>query len=371
MKRIIDIHCSALSRPMTCAGSLFFENLPEQETSEAAKEGTACGEYLELLLTNRHIGEQAKNGVRFDEDMKFFAGFAAENIKEKADGEVLCEQRIDWQTESGIYIRGKYDASYIGKDGKLYIDDFKYGWGIVEVKENWQLIGYAIGEIIRRRQAFNNIVLRIIQPRPHHEDGPIREWEITYEQLLGYKEQIESRLSKIAQGFAELVTSPKCKYCPAAAEACTAFNRAVFHSVDYVMSEFHQDKVSEAELSYQLDIVERANEVLKIKLDSLKQLAVSRIKEGKIIPSYMTEQSYGDRKWKAFVSPKVIETLTGKKIVEEVMLSPAKAEKLGVPKELVSKYVDREFKGMKLVKKDASVLGAKIFGTSKPQFKGE
>lgn len=368
MKKVTEIHCSALSRPMTCAGSLFFEGLPEQETSASAEEGTAAGEYLERLLTNLDLPTHAKNGVAFSDDMKFYASEIAENIKKKAQSEILCEQKIDWQTRSGIWIKGKYDASYVS-DGKLYIDDLKYGWVHVEVKENWQLLGYAIGEVIRRQQAFDRIVLRIHQPRPHHEDGPTREWEISYEQLLDFKEKIEGRMEKIATGFAELVTSQKCKYCPAAAYACTAFNRAVYTGIDYVLSDFKQDDINEKEISFQLNLLDRASEVLKIKYDSIKQLAVDRIKNGAIVPGYMCESSYGDRTWKSEISPEVIETLTGKKIVETVMLSPAKAEKLGVPKELVKNFVDRKFLGQKLVRKDSTKLAEKFFGKEEPKWK--
>ena len=48
------------------------------------------------------------------------------------------------------------------------------------------------------------------------------------------------------------------------------------------------------------------------------------------------------------------------------MLSPAKAEKAGVPKEFVNSLVDRRFLGQKIVKKDGSDVGNKIFGKNKP-----
>lgn len=360
MKRIVDIHCSGLSRPMTCAGSLFFENLPPSPTNAAAEEGTAAGEYLERLLTGQPITTHAKNGVAFDDEMKFHTQEIAKEILAHAETPVLCEQKIDWMTRSGIVIAGKYDASYV-RNGKLYIDDLKYGWLIVDVFENWQLLGYAIGEIIRRGQAFEKIVMRIHQPRPHHEDGPTRTWEISYNELLAYKEQIEVRMEEIAAGQNGFVTSKKCKYCAGVAEACPAFNRMMFAGINVVLNEFQQDSIDDKELSFQLDLLDRVEEVLKIKKDSIKTLAVDRIKSGRLIPGYITEQSYGDRKWKAGVSPQAIEMMTGLKIVEEVMLSPAKAERMGVPKQLVTEMVDRFFMGQKLVRKDSSKEAEKLF----------
>lgn len=363
MKPVTEIRASGLSRIMTCLAPLAFEGLHEQEDIAAAKEGTAAGEYLAHLLTkpNQQAPSHASNGVEFDDEMRFHAVNAANEIIPYAQSQVLCETRIDWVTRSRIVLRGQYDVSYV-RDGKLYIDDLKYGWKHVEVFENWQLLAYAIGEVIRRQMPFEKIVLRIIQPRPHHEDGPIRIWELSYEELLAYKEQIEQRFLQIASGNREMVTSTKCKYCLGAAEACTAFNKTFNASVEYVLKDFKQDSLTEKEIAEQLDLIARVTDVLKIKSDSLNQLSIDRITHGGIIPGYVMEKSYGDRQWKKGISPLVIKTLTGKEIIEQKMLSPAKAERLGVPKELVSKYVERFFVGNKLVRKNADKMAKQIFG---------
>jgi hypothetical protein len=363
---VTEIRCSKLSRIMSCSGLLFFKDLPEEEPGVPAKEGTACGEVLQARLEGRPIPTVASNGVPVDEDMKFYTAPIAEEILARAGTEVLCEKRIDWNTRSNIAIRGQYDASFVGKDGRLYIDDLKYGWGIVEVRENWQLLGYAIGEVIRRGQAFERIVLRIHQPRPHHEDGSTREWELSYEELCGYMERIEARMSEIAQGHNELVTGKHCKYCPAAGQACPAISKQMFWAIDWAHA-FVEDKLTEEELSRQLQILDRMTEVMKIKSDSLKTLAIDRIKRGAIIPGYVTEQSFSDRKWKPGIDPEVIKAFVGKDITERVILSPNKAEKLGVPKELVNHLVDRQFLGVKLKQTDAGAMGDRIFGKEAPR----
>ena len=360
MKQITDIHCSSLARPMTCMGSLFFD-LPRQPTNAAAEEGTAAGEYLQHLLEDTVAPTTAKNGVFFDNDMKFYAESIAKEIFNKKPNTILCEQKIDWQTRSGIWIKGKYDSSFVS-EGDLYIDDLKYGWNIVDVHQNWQLIGYAIGEILRRNEYFKTIIMRIHQPRPHHEAGSTREWKISYEELIDYKEQIEKRCEQISSGMSELVTSPKCKYCAAAPSACTAFNRSFYSSVDYVLHHIFQDDINEKEVAFQLDLLSRVNDVLKIKTDSLHQLAIDRIKQGKVIPDYAFENSYGNREWKIEVSPEVMEMLTGIKVTEQTMLSPAKCEKLGISKDLIASFTNRQFRGQKLKYSNHNKLGVKIFG---------
>lgn len=351
---------------MVCAGYVFLD-LPQSEGNDAASEGTAAGEYLERLLTDQPLGKLATNGIYFDDDMKFYLTPIKDDIEDRIrDGEkVLCETRIDWQTRSGIMIKGQYDIAFVDARGYLCIEDLKYGWGIVEVEKNWQLLAYAIGEVIRRGQAFDKISLKIHQPRPHHEDGTTREWLLTYSELLEYKEKIEVRMEEISDGKKDLQTSDKCKYCMGAAEACPAFNRLFYRALE-VTTEFFQDSITNDELSRQLDIIKRAEEVIKIKKDSINELGSMRIKTGQIIPGYSQVQVYGNRSWKKGLSPEAIELMTGTKVMESVFMSPAKAEKAGISKALVSQLTEKRFTGVKLEKKDSGEIGNSIFGNSNP-----
>lgn len=363
---IANVHASSLARAMTCSGHLFFTDLPQEPPSAAAEEGTTAAEYLERVLRSGVaqdlLDTHSSKGVPFTNDMKFYLLPLADKLLKEAQSKVLCEETINWTSLCGIELRGRYDVSYI-KDGKLHIGDLKYGYGIVEVKNNWQLIGYAIGEVIRRKMSFDAIVLEIYQPRPHHEDGHIRQWEITYNELLAFKEQIEQKFLEIKNGDNKLNTSDNCKYCKAVT-VCPALSKAAYNALEYSM-EFVVDNISETELSRELDLVKRAEDLIKIKKDSIQQLAVNRIKSGKIIPNWVTETSYGNRTWKSNMSPKVIETLTGRKATEEIMLSPNELEKQGVPKDFINHMTERKFLGQKLTRKDTTELGNRIFNNKK------
>lgn len=358
---MLSINASGLSRVMNCAGSLSFKDLPEELPSEKAKEGVAAGEYLEHLINkNENIPIHARNGVNFDEDMKFYAQTIHQEIRERAgDGEIICENKVNWQTHSGIWIKARLDASFVCGT-VLYIDDYKYGWGLVEAKENWQLLAYGIGEVIKRNVSFSEVVLRIHQPRPHHEDGVTREWRISYSELLKYKDTIEKRMTEIVQGEDSLVSGDQCRYCRASA-VCPAFNKAFYRGVD-VIHEFIQDNITEKELSFQLDLLDRVTDILKIKKSSLETLAVHRIQNGKLITNWVSEETFGHRKWKKGISPDVIKTLTGKDILQKSMMSPAKAEKMGIAKDFIASLVERPFAGQKLKRRNTTDLGNKIFG---------
>lgn len=349
---------------MVCAGYMFLD-VEESQGGDAAKAGTAAGEYLQSLLEKKPMGSTASNGVFIDDEMKFYTHPIAEDVFSRAVGPVLCETRIDWNTESGIVIRGQYDIAFVDNRGYLCIEDLKYGYGIVEVKENWQLLGYAIGEVIRRGQSFTHISFKIHQPRPHHEDGSTREWLLTYAELLEYKYKIEERMKSIVEGNRSFQTSSQCKYCKGAAEACTAFSRLFYRALE-VSTEFYQDSLTDEEISRQLDQIRRAEEVIKIKSDSLTDLAISKIKQGTIIPNYVTEVKYGHRGWKNGVTPDVIKAMTGKDITERVIMTPAKAEKAGISKDLVKSFSESRGGGLTLKKKNSTEIGNKIFGTNNP-----
>lgn len=350
---------------MVCPGYVFFKDLPQGGTSAAPEEGTAAGELLERKIVGLEIGKTASNGVYFDDDMHFYTTPIYNDMKMRAEGEILCETRIDWETRSGIMIRGQYDAAFVDKNGTLCVEDLKYGFGIVEVEQNWQLLAYAIGEVIRRGQGFKEIKLTIHQPRAHHEEGSSREWRLTYQELLEYKEKIEIRMEEISNGKSTLQTSDKCKYCEASAEACPAFNRLFYRALE-VSTEFFQDSLDEDEIARQLDQVSRAEEVIKIKKDSLTELGVSRIKAGKILPGYIQSKKYGNRSWKVGMSPESIFAMTGIDVVEKKFMTPAKAEKAGVDKKLVKEISEAKFKGMKLERKSATKEGNNIFGNTQP-----
>ena len=360
----MNVTCSNLARTMVCAGYNFLE-VQDLGIKKGADEGEAAAEYLERLLTKKPISEVSKDGLFFDDDMKFYATSVYDDILSKVNSEISCEQKINWQTASGTVIKGRYDIAYVDKKGRLCVADYKYGFGLVEVKENWQLLSYAIGEVIRRGQAFNEIVLTIYQPRAHHEEGWVRDWIISYSELLRYKEKIELRMQEITDGKKDLQTGEHCKYCKGAAEACPAFNRLFHKSLEYT-TEFFQDEISDRELSQQLDHIKRAEEVLKIKKDSITELACIRIKQGKVIPGYIQTEKYSNRVWKKGITPKSLELMTGLNVIENNFMSPAKAEKAGLSKELVKELTTRMFTGIKLEKKDTTEIGNKIFGNQQP-----
>lgn len=281
-----EIRCSSLDRYMKCPGFAQMTDLMPNESGPAAEEGTAAGELLQAMLEQRSlkpsVSNVAKNGVRFDSDMYYYLTPIAQEILSK-NVTVNCEQRIDWNPCPGIAIRGQFDIQYV-IDDTLYIEDLKYGWKIVDVKENWQLLGYAIGKQISmayaKEQVPKYIQFTIHQPRPHHEEGRSRTWKIDRDETTKYYYQIQDQMKLIASGDRTLKTGKHCKYCPAAANRCPAINRSLYEGIDTVMYDFKQDDVNEQEIAKQLSFLTEVANIVKIKLDAMSDLACLRMREG-------------------------------------------------------------------------------------------
>lgn len=358
MKEVTKIRASSLDRAMKCAAFLRLETL-EFEQTDVAKEGEAAGELLMYKVAGTKVPQKAKNGLYFDTEMEYWSDKMKIHIPVSAQAEVKC----GWQTRSGIWITGRYDFSWISDDSRiLYVDDYKYGYGLIEVERKWQLIAYAIGEVIRRGKAFEKITMRIIQPRPHHDDGPVRAWTITYEELLDLKEEIEARCLKIVEGFSEAATSKECKWCVGTAEQCAAFNHAFYNAIDFVHKDFVRDSLTEQDISSQLDLIKRAADVIKIRSEGLTELARVRCREGKVIPNYVLKDKYGHNVWKDGMTAEFIKQFSGFDIMEKVPMSPAQAAKeLKMPEMLITSMTKRPFRGVTLVKKDAAKDAEKTF----------
>ena len=269
------LRCSSMTRFMTCSGFLTLK-VPEQLDSDAAREGTAFAELIECRLKNQPVGERATNGVFFDSEAFYYADVVMKNIPPYAES----EQKVSFKPSPAhdVRVEGTFDLSWEEDDGDtLVVADIKYGYGLVEVEHNWQLLSYVIGQVFKKEKAYSKYVLRIIQPRPHHEDGWVRDWLLTPDELKSYFDEMIEQVKKYGNGDISFVTSKNCKYCPSLGQECAAISKAFFNSVDVVMNEPIQDSITNEELSNMLYLFERVKDVLKIKSDSLSALATSRI----------------------------------------------------------------------------------------------
>jgi hypothetical protein len=107
---------------------------------------------------------------------------------------------------------------YLPKGSVLEVVDFKYGAGtVVEVEGNTQGLYYAIGATLATQRKADKVVVTIVQPRAPHRDGIVRSYEITWDELVAFREELLSGAVATQQDDAPLFAGDHCKFCPALA----------------------------------------------------------------------------------------------------------------------------------------------------------
>lgn len=352
MKKII--RSSSAARFMACNAWLNFSDLPD-ETSSSAEEGTAFHELVGLIRDGKPVPVSASNGVVFTSEMKYYADLCLPLIPAHA----TTEQEISFDLNEFYKVVGHYDYCWEGENNSLHIMDIKYGFGIVEVEKNWQLISYAIGELFKRKKSYASITLTIVQPRPYHRNGFVRSMTYTMQDL----EQFYNEMVHKSNAVHQFKTSEQCKYCPANKHnMCPAMNKAFYNAVDVVMTDIVKDDIPSDKLGEMLEVYERIKDIFKIKIESIEGLVKSRIQSGEVVKGYSIEPSYGNRKWNDKLTPEVFKQMTGISLEKTVLKSPADIEKENKDlKDFIKSFTYVENKGFKLTKLDSANLADKIF----------
>lgn len=290
---------SSASRRRACPGSLVMsERYPETESTEASREGTAAHEVMADYITMGGI-------VPLDEreEMQRGAELIGNNVfdvmRANPNGQLRVEQKVAIDT---IHLDcwGTPDVSYV-TGSELYIWDYKFGHGFVEVYENWQMIEYAAG--LLELYAVNGLAdqhlwvyFRIVQPRCYHPEGQIREWKIRASDLRNYFNQARHFEALATQPLAALQVSEECDYCPAR-HACTALQHASLKACDRSYESNPFDLPAEA-LGYEMATLARAADLLKARLTGLEAQVEAKLRAGEYVPYWALGRGQGKTQWK-------------------------------------------------------------------------
>lgn len=356
---MITVRASGLHRVMNCTGShalaaAIKEELPD---SDAAKEGDAAHFVAECLFLEKPAPARAPNGWPIDADM---ASHALEYVKGLPADALSIEEECSWLATPGVRIAVRNDAAWMHGDD-LYLRDFKYGWRVVDVEDNWQLIAGAIGYCRKHEKIPARIHLSIYQPRPYHPDGPLREVTLTPDELIAEHDRIVAICPEIDREpvHTVLITGEHCYGCKAAIfGTCGAHIRAAHNAVDVALSNAKPADFPHDALPGELDTLTRAGKIIEERLDYAKDIALRAIKSGRIVPGYAVEPTNTHRVWKDLDAAKKATNIS---LTKEVAISPAEAERRGASEEFIKSQTDKPPGALKLVKRDADkVVKAKI-----------
>lgn len=101
---------------------------------------------------------------------------------------------------------------------RLTVVDYKHGEGIVvDVEWNPQIMYYAYGILLTRPNVREDreVLLKIVQPRAFHPDGPVREWATTAGEIINWAETQLIPAMEVAGMENSFKTGDWCRFCPA------------------------------------------------------------------------------------------------------------------------------------------------------------
>jgi hypothetical protein len=360
---------------VACPGSRGLEaNYPEDKESEHAKEGEAAhwlaAEFLKALVVDTgkqpvtKIESLAPNGEFITEEMNEGAKLYRDEIEN-------CIESLT--IDSSLHIEEKIEMPNIHPDSwgtpdcwlvsgiNIYLWDYKFGHGFVEVFENWQLIAYAAG-ILKKIEANGiddrilKIHMTIVQPRSFHRDGPIRTWSVTASDLRPYFNILSGKEFESMQPSAPCNPSPECSYC-SARHVCPTLQASALTSVDVSKTNAANDLTDNA-LGSELRYLKRAHDLLDARITGLEEQAIARMKFGKRIPFYRLEQSTGRARWKqsdeeVIVFGQLCDVDLAK---PPAAITPNQAEKKGMSPDIIKQMTEVPKGSMKLVEDNARKL---------------
>lgn len=358
-------------------------HFPQEETEES-REGTAAHELIEPMIRaamranteepkrEDWIGRAASNGVIFTDVMWDGARMYADDViavmrQEGVFSEdaVSIEKRVHNPTIYKFFY-GRLDTSlWVKASGRLYVWDYKFGHGYVDAYQNAQGIGYALCELYERGvdgQADQHIevVIRIVQPRNYHPDGPIREWRCLASDLRPFRNIFETNAAEAFSDNAECRTGSHCRNCPArigcpaALQACAQLFEAAAAPVPA--------RLTPEQLGQQLRLAKEAADRLKKLADGYESAVEATIRGGQNVPGWMPRPKFGRETWKVPQADVIaVGDLLGTDLRGEVKAkTPAQARKLGIDETVIKAYAEKPDRGIAIVEDDGQ-LAKRIF----------
>lgn len=352
---------------------------PEAD-SDASREGTAAHWVAECLLSGKPehpIGTMAPNGVVVTDEILLGAKVYADNVRQtlakyRDEPQVLVlEQPVKCGSIHPEYCWGTPDARlWLPRKQRLILWDFKFGHGEVEVVDNDQLLVYLSGILdsigvdgLSDQELM--VEFRIVQPRCYTADGPIRTHAFRAHEARTHFNQLAAAAEQALRPNPPTVSGPHCAYCPAR-HACSTARRAAMSAVDYTGTSMPEPVTAEA-LSFELELLERAEEAIKARKTGIAAQVESFLRAGKQVPGYALEQASGRRKWRAehnVTTLKALGAMYGINLIKEEPITPTQAKQKGVDASVIEAYSEVPSAGMRLVKQDLSRITRILTGAT-------
>ena len=347
------ISASGAGRWVSCTGSVeMCRPIPEVISQSAAEGHAAHWAATEMIYgKDNMVGRKAPNGHIIDDEMVQHITPYVEDIHSVSRTHLMVEKTVPI-TRVNEAAFGTPDCWYFDiPNATLYIWDLKYGWGLVEVYENWQLIMYAIGVTdYIGEEHIDKIVMLLAQPRPPHKDGRIREWVIKATDLRPYGNILAAKAIEALSDNSTLSTGPWCRNCEALL-VCPANRSATLNAIDITGLPVTPEK---SDIGYELELLTRAKDLIKQRHEACETRAIELIKQGSQVSGWSIEPIPGRLQWtKTTAEVSILGSVYGIDLIQEpAAITPSQAITKGIPEPVITGYSERKPSSIKLTKDD-------------------
>lgn len=367
---------TSLPRLMQCGASrsmpAYSPTVGMDQQSEDAREGIAAHWLATGALTGRitdldeWIDRKAPNGVYISYEMVervrwYVTGVTSNRGARAAFTETDMKA---WNSDGSITIgcRPDYLCDDLADYGRrIYVDDFKYGWRIVEVENNWTLVAHACAYIADKRVDADTVFeFRIWQPRPYHPAGKVRPWIVHAAHLFALREYM---FNTLAASSSTLQTGPYCYRCPSRS-FCPAVRKASMSLLD-VTEQAIPDNMTLDDLSMMMDALTVADHTLKQYKDAIQERIVDALNRGEVVRNYRMKPYDGDLAWVDGIDETALSLLTTKPVSKPApLLTPTQLKKV-IPEVVLKQITYRKPGGTSLKRIDVDQEAETMFGTKK------
>lgn len=348
-------------------------SFPDEGDTEASRLGTAVHELASLLIMSQSVGEftdwenlPMSNGIYVDAEMYECASVYAEDVlsanSDHPSGDLRIEQTVACHTIHPECF-GTPDASlWVPENKVLFIWDYKHGYDPIEVYQNEQLTVYLSGllEYYRMVDLDMTIVMRIVQPRAFHRSGVIREWSFNASQARNEINRLANAAQANVSGQGQCQTGEHCKYCKAR-YGCEAAVKAGMSMFEVCTSPIPMQMSNQA-MGLHYSFLKRAEAHIKSQIAGFEAQVMGKLTNRESVEGWGLEDSYGFRKWNVpaedlFYAGDAL----GVDLRTEVKpITPAQAEKKGLPKDIVAMFAHSPKTGVALKPNDLTTASRRF-----------
>ena len=291
---------SGTERWFNCPGSIRLGRGMKSKETAAGIEGTLAHKYAsDILIEEASLDDIPTKNMR--DAVTRYVEFVG-NLEDGYEGEFdyMIEEQIDL-THLGGDVWGTLDYASWQFELDLYVMDYKNGLVTVEVKDNTQLLTYALGILEKIGYNFRHLYIVIAQPRAAHAFGSIRSCRYTMEAMKKFKNILIEKIKATKKSNAPLKAGTWCQYCPAVGKCpevvgfAQSIAKSEFSLIPYAKNAFPDLGTLTDE---QLSRIVMHTRAFRAFLDGAAEEAVLRQEEGNDIPGMKLVHAPGRARWR-------------------------------------------------------------------------